>query len=121
LGGYLDEPESWPEYLVARVPKYRFDFVESTAQQMSGWGSYDLVDLSNIFDWMPEEAVASLAIRLSENMRPGSRLIFRQLNHTKNFAVLFAEQFQFDVALGERLRQADRSLFYAKINIGTKM
>ena len=121
LGCYLADPESLPHYLVAKVPKYRFDFVEGTTEKVSQWNAFDVVDLSNIFDWMDESAVASVAAVLGREMHSGARLVFRQLNHTKNFTPHFAKHFQFEQNFAENILAKDQSLFYSKLTIATKL
>jgi S-adenosylmethionine-diacylglycerol 3-amino-3-carboxypropyl transferase len=117
LGAYRDRADCLPDYLVRPVPTYRLTLAQTTAQEVEGLESFDLVSLSNIFDWMSEAEIDSVARRCTEKMQPGAGLVFRQLNHQKDFRKHFGTRFAFDNAMGDRLRAADRSLFYSRINI----
>lgn len=120
LGGYLDDPECLPRYLVAPAAAHPFRLVEGTVRAVPSFSEYDLVDLSNIFDWMAETEVAEIAARLSAEMRTGARLVFRQLNHAKDFTRFFGGAFRFDRDRGEALLSRDRSLFYSRLNVAAR-
>ncbi len=121
LGSYLDHDDYLPLYLTHSIPSYRFEFVHNTIDKVEHLFRYDLVSISNILDWTSEYGVVALANFLSENMRPGAQLLFRQLNHDKDFARFFAPSFSFDMSLAADLLAQDRSLFYSKLNIATKL
>lgn len=124
LGHYLKRESALPAYLVLPTPKYRFEFLQAFAEEVPSYRGYGVVSLSNIFDWMPEEAIRRLALRLADEMDPGSVLIFRQLNHAKSFEKEFSGAFTFDSALdpekSEKRLRDDRSLFYSKLSVAVK-
>lgn len=81
--------------------------------------SADLVHLSNILDWLsPAQASQTLAAA-ARVMKPGARLILRQLNSTLEMETL-AEGIRWDLAQGEAMEKRDRSFFYPRILVGTR-
>lgn len=118
LGCYREK--SLPSYLTAPVPDYNIQFVTHTLEHVPDLGSYDLVSLSNIFDWMSNSKVLSAGRLLGKKLKHGSHIVFRQLNHREDFNSYF-RHFRFDPHLGEDLRLKDRSRFYSKINVARKM
>ncbi len=79
----------------------------------------DLVHLSNILDWLtPGEAQATL-VAATRVLRPGGRLILRQLNSTLEVEALECG-LKWDRRMGERFVAGDRSFFYPRIHIGTR-
>ncbi len=120
LGYYLDRPEALPPYLTLTAPKnYAFEWLNTDILGVRNFADYDLVSLSNIFDWMPEKSVAKIARRLTQEMKPGATLVFRQLNHSKNFKKYLLSRFNFKKSVETSLWKKDRSFFYSKLNIGT--
>jgi S-adenosylmethionine-diacylglycerol 3-amino-3-carboxypropyl transferase len=79
-----------------------------------------LYALSNIFDWSDDALVAQWAEHLKAHTRPGTIVLLRQLNNTRNLRRFFAPHFAFDDGLGRRLLAADRSLFYNRIEVGIR-
>lgn len=84
-------------------------------------GDFDLVHLSNIFDWLsPAEAAACLEAA-QRVLRPGGRVILRQLNSSLDVPALALEGgIAWDLPLGARLQAADRSFFYPAIHVGSR-
>ncbi|MBI3557450.1 MAG: DUF3419 family protein [Deltaproteobacteria bacterium] len=122
LGHYRNAPGCLPYYLANPVPDFRFNFRTTTASAIDNYGDYDLVGLSNVMDWMPESAIADLAALLARDMRPGALLVYRQLNHSKTFENVFGPRFKFDAtARPEQMLAKDRSLFYSRLNVATKV
>jgi len=81
--------------------------------------SVDLVHLSNILDWLsPDQATETLhcAHRV---LKPGGRLILRQLNSTLGIPDLDS-QLTWDLSLGNRMAEQDRSFFYPAIFVGVR-
>lgn len=115
LGHY--RVEDAPEYLrTARsVP---LTLVEGSLPDVPGLGRFDVVSLSNIFDWSDDALVASWAGLLSREARPGCAVLLRQLNNQRDLRRFFEPAFAFDDALGAELLAKDRSLFYERIEVG---
>lgn len=120
LSKYVNRPDSLPEYLKGPRLPARLELHEGTFDTVPDLEGYDLIALSNVFDWMSREAVARTAARLARETRPGTIVVFRQLNNHADFADLFGDSFTFDAAEAARLLAADRSLFYGKLNIGAR-
>jgi S-adenosylmethionine-diacylglycerol 3-amino-3-carboxypropyl transferase len=82
-------------------------------------GEFDLVHLSNILDWLsPAEATATLELA-ARALRPGGRVIIRQLNSTLDIPAS-GPMFDWDAAAAARLHAADRSFFYRALHLGLK-
>ena len=120
LGYYLDRPTSLPHYLTVSPPDYHFQMVEGTLDQVSDLGCFDLISLSNIMDWMSPADITTLLVKLQNQMKSGAIVLYRQLNNPIELEPEFGDSFQFDPALGNRLLEAERSLFYSSIHVGKK-
>jgi S-adenosylmethionine-diacylglycerol 3-amino-3-carboxypropyl transferase len=83
-----------------------------------GLERFGLISLSNVFDWSDDSLVASWAERLCRECRPGSAVLIRQLNNTRDVRKFFASKFAFDDALATALLARDRSLFYDRVVVG---
>lgn len=79
-----------------------------------------LFSLSNIFDWSDDALVARWAGHLARHAEPGAVVLIRQLNNTRDLRPFFAPAFRFDDALGAALLQADRSLFYNRVEVAVR-
>jgi S-adenosylmethionine-diacylglycerol 3-amino-3-carboxypropyl transferase len=115
LGAY--RAEDMPEYLRARGP-LPVTLVEGSLPDVPGLGRFDVISLSNIFDWSDDTLVASWAALLSREARPGCAILCRQLNNRRDLRRFFEPAFRFDDALGAELLARDRSLFYERIEVG---
>lgn len=82
---------------------------------------FELVSLSNVFDWSDDDLVADWARRLKRAARAGSVVLLRQLNNTRDLRRHFAPEFVFDDALGVALQARDRSLFYNRVEVGRRI
>ena len=120
LGYYIDRPEALPTFLTELAPTYHFEFREIFMDGVDDIESYDMIGLSNICDWMPPAAVSELMTTLAREMKPGSSIIYRQLNNEGDIEALLGDQFSFDPLRNAALVQKDRSLFYSSIHVGEK-
>jgi S-adenosylmethionine-diacylglycerol 3-amino-3-carboxypropyl transferase len=128
LGHYLDQLESLPLYLQNHSATFSndpghslaFQYLRCFAEDVSDFGGFDLVSLSNIFDWMGEDQVHKVAQKLSQELSSGSWIVFRQLNHHKDFKNYFGNEIEFDDTLALELHKKDRSLFYSQLTLGRK-
>ncbi len=120
LGHYINQKRCLPIYLNRPPENFNFKFVNGVLEAIDDLESYDFINLSNIFDWMPKNDIQSIAERLSKSMKPGAVLLFRQLNSATDYQVFFKDNFKFDNSKGEELLGKDQSFFYSKINIGKK-
>jgi len=120
LGHYLDAPDAQPRYLAHPPHAVDLEYLERPIAQLTDVSRFDLVSLSNLFDWMSEAEAAEVARQLARGMKRGAWLVLRQLNHATDFQRLFAPEFAFDDAWASELLTADRSLFSSRLNIGAK-
>lgn len=79
-----------------------------------------LYALSNIFDWSDDALVSAWAEHLKARAQPGTVVLLRQLNNTRDLRRFFTPAFTFDDALGAALHAQDRSLFYNRIEVGVR-
>jgi S-adenosylmethionine-diacylglycerol 3-amino-3-carboxypropyl transferase len=113
LGTYL--PGHPPDYVHAgRL--LDVELVPGQLPDVAGLGRYDLVSLSNVFDWSDDTLVARWGQSLRA-LRPGAAIVIRQLNNRREVAQLLPG-FEWDAALGQDLLSRDRSLFYERILVG---
>ena len=73
--------------------------------------SYDIVSLSNIFDWSETEYVKEHVEYLSQ-LNKGCAIILRQLNNHKDWIKIFSKYFVEDDSFDLHWQIHDRSLFY---------
>ncbi len=92
----------------------RVGLIEGGLDQVPELESYDLVHLSNIFDWCDDALVARWA-ELLQGLRPGARLSIRQLNNRRALAGFFASSFCFDPTASRAATRSERSLFYQQV------
>ena len=117
LGAYL--PDRAPDYVHAG-PLPAIDLVHGQLGDVPDLGRFDVVSLSNVFDWSDDALVASWAQTLGRALRPGALVVLRQLNNRRDLGRFFDETFAFDDALGDDLLSRDRSLFYERIRVASR-
>ena len=93
--------------------------VRDTIEQAPVFSGYDFISLSNLFDWMEPGVIGTVTRRLSEETRPGTVVLLRQLNNDNDFRPSFSG-FRFDAASAQDLLARDRSLFYNRLLIAIK-
>jgi len=120
LGHYIDRPGTLPDFITRPAPDYHFEIQNKMMLDVQGVEDVDFVGLSNIIDWMQPDDVKELALWLGDQMKPGSVVMYRQLNNEADVEGMFGERFEFDTALGESLHAQDRSLFYSSVHVGTR-
>ena len=101
----------------ARLPKTSFLNFPAADVLWTQPEVYDFVHLSNVLDWLaPAEATETLADAASA-LRPGGRVLIRQLNSTLDLPALGP---QFDWLDTTALHAADRSFFYRQLHLGRR-
>jgi len=82
-------------------------------------GSVDVVQLSNILDWLDPPAAVAMLDLAARALRRGGIVIVRQLNSTLDVASL-GGKIDWDAGWGARLHERDRSFFYRAIHVGRR-
>lgn len=118
------------EYLPTALPTHfgpppanckEFEIKNCLLHEVDDFSLYDFMTFSNIFDWCSEDYIQLIAKRLKTEARENAMIVFRQLNHQKDFTTIFSPHFKFHSDEENRLLGLDRSLFYSKLNIATKV
>ncbi|MDP7035869.1 MAG: DUF3419 family protein [Planctomycetota bacterium] len=121
LGHYLERAGCLPRFLESLSVGHSMEMISGDLGGLSDPGQFDFLDLSNIFDWMDPGSVRKQIERLTEYLRPGAVVLYRQLNNDRDLTSFFGDQFEFDVEFGRSLHTRDRSLFYSSIHVGQKV
>jgi len=110
-----------PLYL-KNIPKnMSFNFHLGFIHDIKNINEFDMIDLSNIFDWMNLSDVMKIINLLKSKMKKNSIIVYRQLNNEKPISDYFGKEFIFSKDECEQLTQKSRSLFYNKILVGKKV
>lgn len=118
LGHY--RPEDAPAYVHAgrALP---VKLLEGSLLEVPNLDRFELIHLSNIFDWSDDALVSAWADKLVHEAKPGARILLRQLNNQRDLRRFFEPAFAFDDLLGAHFLEQDRSLFYERCEVGTKV
>ena len=112
------QPTSQDRPLPALKPRLHSGRMINVLQSFAS-ASVDLVHLSNILDWLsPDQATETLRCA-HRVLKPGGRLILRQLNSTLCIPELDS-RLTWDLSLGNRMAERDRSFFYPEIFVGVR-
>ena len=121
LGCYREDPAAWPPYLREQPTDRRpFECLGTGLLELPSFASFDLVQLSNVPDWMDDGDCALLARRLAADMAPGGAVLWRQLNDPRPLPRLFEPEFAFDPDRDAALTGIERSLFYDRVHAGVR-
>lgn len=96
----------------------RFDEVLSRLEREGE--TFDLVQTSNISDWMPVDALRALLGRIRALVTPGGAVLGRRLNGDHRLADVFGDVLEVDAALSQALLERDRSFFYREVVAGLR-
>lgn len=88
------------------------------ADRLPDLGRFDVIQMSNISDWMPQPELDALLARVRSALNPGGAVIGRRLNGDHVLADFVARHFELDRALSAKLLAADRSFFYREVVVG---
>jgi S-adenosylmethionine-diacylglycerol 3-amino-3-carboxypropyl transferase len=89
---------------------------QGTLPQVPGLERFDVVSLSNVFDWSDESLVAEWAGAL-QGLAPGSLVAWRQLNNQRDWKPIFGAGFAEDAALSTEWTRRERALFYERVTV----
>jgi S-adenosylmethionine-diacylglycerol 3-amino-3-carboxypropyl transferase len=120
LGHYRARASALPLYLTRPLPEFSFELCQARVQDVDDWARFDLISLSNVFDWMPPDEIEMVAGVIARRTSPGAVLVLRQLNHRRVFDDLWRTDFHLDHELAADLLARDRSLFYSRLTIATR-
>lgn len=99
----------------------QIDWITGSLDDVGELGRFDLLQLSNIFDWSPEAFIRDWIARLERQVRPGAVVMIRQLNNHKTLAMeRLSHSFELDETLAQELLARDRSLLYNGLIIATR-
>lgn len=104
----------WLQPLPAAAPPEPYPSVLGGVPDVPHLERFQLVHLSNIFDWADDTLVARWSQALLA-LEPGAAITVRQLNNRRPLEL---PGFRFDRPLADTLLQADRSLFYERLHVG---
>lgn len=117
---FLDGPREPPPW-ATRPQRVELELLRGTLLDVPALERFDLFSLSNVFDWSDDALVSAWAQAIVGAARPGAVILLRQLNNRRDLRAFFAPAFTFDDALGRALREADRSLFYERVEVGVRV
>ncbi|MEP0871351.1 BtaA family protein [Trichocoleus desertorum AS-A10] len=83
--------------------------------------AYDLIQFSNISDWMPISDLHQMLATGAASLRPGGILLGRRLNGDHDLAAMMAEHVAVDRQLSAELLASDRSYFYREVVAGVRL
>ena len=112
--GYYQSDNAFP-YMKSKN-KLDLPMIEGSILNLDNIASYDVVSLSNIFDWSSDTVVKTHARYLSQ-MKKGSTIIIRQINNHKNWIEIFNDYFTEDKNFDSYWQEHDRSMFYDHIRL----
>lgn len=115
LGHYLRG--SAPAYVHAgrELP---VELVQGSLEAVPDLGRFQVISLSNVFDWSDDGLVERWARRLVREAEPGCAVLLRQLNNRRDLRRFFTPGFTFDDSLSAAFLEQDRSLFYERFEVG---
>jgi S-adenosylmethionine-diacylglycerol 3-amino-3-carboxypropyl transferase len=87
-------------------------------QRLAVNNRYDLIQFSNLSDWMPIPALQAMLATISQSLQPGGAVIGRRLNGDHHLASQMAAFFTVDQAWNDALLESDRSFFYSEVVVG---
>ena len=108
LGKYISS--SCLPYLTSGQ-KLDVEFIYGQLTDVNDISRFQLVSLSNIFDWSDDSLVKGWADYLN-GLKSNSYITIRQLNNNRNVQKYFRNEFSEDKSIGLEFSKKDRSLFY---------
>lgn len=87
-------------------------------QQLAKSEKFDLIQFSNISDWMPLSNLHQMLNEIVNCLKSGGAIIGRRLNGDHNLAEIMAEHIMIDRSLSKELLASDRSFFYREVVLG---
>jgi len=115
--GYYKSEKVFPYLTLKTIPTIQF--FEGNMYDVPDLQSFELISLSNLFDWSDETFVRQCVKGLS-NIQSGASVLLRQLNNHKDWSSFFGEGFAEDKAFDKYWQKKDRSFFYDHFRLFVK-
>ena len=116
--GYYKSEKAFPYMTLKTRPAIQF--FEGNICDVPKLQGFEMISLSNLFDWSDESFIVQCVKKLS-NIKPGSSILLRQLNNHKDWSLFFGEGFIEDKAFDKYWQEKDRSLFYDHFRLFVKV
>jgi len=116
--GYYKSGNAFP-YMTTKL-KSTIEFFEGNVCDVPNLREFDMISLSNLFDWSDESFISQCVGELS-NLESGSSVLLRQLNNHKKWNSFFGENFIEDKPFDKYWQEKDRSLFYDHFRLFVKV
>ena len=116
--GYYKSENVFPYMTLNQRPI--IDFFDGNICDVPNIQTFDMVSLSNLFDWSDESFIIQCVRKLSK-MQSGSSVLLRQLNNHKDWSSFFSEKFIEDKSFDLYWQKKDRSLFYDHFRLFVKV
>ncbi len=88
--------------------------------ELGAFKPFDLIQFSNISDWMPPQDLNNMLKEAVHFLNPGGALIGRRLNGDHHLASVMARHIFVDENLSRELLESDKSFFYREVVVGWK-
>lgn len=95
-------------------------FFIDTLSKLAKTHPFDLIQFSNISDWMPVSDLHQMIAIAAQYLNPGGALIGRRLNGDHHLAAIMSQSLSVDEDFNSALLQSDRSFFYREVVVGFK-
>jgi S-adenosylmethionine-diacylglycerol 3-amino-3-carboxypropyl transferase len=107
------------EYGTDRLKLHQGVFI-SKLLELGASQPFDLIQFSNISDWMPRQDLDKMLQTAVKFLNPGGALIGRRLNGDHHLATVMNERITIDREFSSKLLELDRSYFYREVVVGFK-
>lgn len=108
-----------PDYLKKTPDISDVKLITGTLKECGELNQYDLIQLSNIFDWSNAEEIKTTCVLL-QGMKKGAKLLIRQINNESPIGDYLGPAFKVEKEIGDELQKRDRSLFYSRVLVAVK-
>lgn len=85
------------------------------------YGTFDYMNLSNIFEYMSPELFTTTARGLLDGLNPEGKLAYWNLMVSRSIAGQFPQEVKNETALSKELTAVDKGFFYQQFHIDTKL
>jgi S-adenosylmethionine-diacylglycerol 3-amino-3-carboxypropyl transferase len=120
LPPYLEEEnqEVIRKHGVDRLHLHHGNFQGTMLRLAEEHGPYDLIQTSDLTDWLPIPSAHALLKGVQKSLGDGGVLLARRMNADHNLSSLVQNHLNVDTALSARFAQTDRSFLYSEIVVG---